>query len=284
MVPGPICWDRNVPPGRSTRAVCAQSVRTGCRLTTRSNEASRKGSGPSGSTATTVAPTRRRVRRATSTLGGQPSVAVSSFGGCGTSASTSPPPVSTSSAAVARAIRSATSRAYPHCGRSSVARPASQSKPHPSIGAAAASAINSSAFRRSVMAVSLTGRPPDRQLICRPPRPRRTGRVRADPSEPLIARPTGPQVGRTRRVGSRAGRRGAGNAGRHAGPATCDRQRGACNAVSAVRVRGAGGRSRRCRWRARRGRPSRCGRCRTGASAGRPGARRCHRRRARPTR
>src|SRR3954466_12717240 len=40
---GPTCWEKYAPPGRSTRAIPAQSVVTGWRLETRSNTSSPKG-------------------------------------------------------------------------------------------------------------------------------------------------------------------------------------------------------------------------------------------------
>ena len=61
--------------------------------------------------ATTRAPSGCNRVRATSTLGHHPSVATRSAGGRATVASTSPPPVSMSSAASARAMRSPISRA-----------------------------------------------------------------------------------------------------------------------------------------------------------------------------
>src|SRR6202012_1254680 len=76
----------------------------------------------------------------TSALGHHPSVATRRLGGDTTMASTSPPPVSTSSAASASAIRSPNMRAYPHGGRSSVARPSNHEKSPPSTGTPAPSA------------------------------------------------------------------------------------------------------------------------------------------------
>ncbi len=84
---------------------------------------------------------------ALATFGGQPSVATVSGGNSGAQARTSPPPVWMSSAADAPASRSPMARAYPHGGRSSVARPSNQEKSHPSTDAAAASATRSSKVR-----------------------------------------------------------------------------------------------------------------------------------------
>ena len=70
-----------------------------------------KGSVGESAAATTQAPDGRNVLRAASTLGHHPSVATRSAGGRATVASTSPPPVSMSSAAVARAMRSPIRRA-----------------------------------------------------------------------------------------------------------------------------------------------------------------------------
>src|SRR5690606_15227879 len=84
----------------------------------------------------------RAVARAT--FGGQASVATVTGGSFGAAASTSPPPVWRSSAAWARPSRSAIARAYPPEGRSSVARPSSQEKSHPSTETASASATRAS--------------------------------------------------------------------------------------------------------------------------------------------
>ncbi len=85
------------------------------------------------------------------TFGGRASVATHSGGRAGIPASTSPPPVCTSSAAAARAMRSPMARWYPHEGRASVARPSNHEKSHPSVGSASASATSSSNERDSIM-------------------------------------------------------------------------------------------------------------------------------------
>src|SRR4051794_5529142 len=69
-----------------------------------------------------------------------------------TPASTSPPPVWMSSARVAAARRSRSRRWYPHDGRSSVARPSSHPKSHPSTDAASAS-FNSESNERAIVPV-----------------------------------------------------------------------------------------------------------------------------------
>src|SRR5436190_7078233 len=134
LEPAPTCCERYVPPGRRTRAISGQTATVGCRLTTRSNDASRNGRPASSSAAITDAPSGRRFRFAAAMFGGHDSVAASIGGGRGIPASTSPPPVWTSSAAAVRAIRFASSREYPHRGRSSVARPSNQEKSQPSSG------------------------------------------------------------------------------------------------------------------------------------------------------
>jgi hypothetical protein len=109
-LPAPICCDRNVPPGRSTRAIAGQNVARGWRLMTRSNASPRNGSsGPSA--ATTCAPRPRSRFAATETLGRHGSVATVSDGSAPTPASISPPPVSTSSSASTPGRRAATMRA-----------------------------------------------------------------------------------------------------------------------------------------------------------------------------
>src|SRR5215475_37877 len=82
-------------------------------------------------------------------FGGQDSVATSTWGAAGTVARTSPPPVCRSSAAASRTrasarIRSPSILAYPHGGRSSVARPSNQEKSQPATSIAAPSASRSS--------------------------------------------------------------------------------------------------------------------------------------------
>ncbi len=81
---------------------------------------------------------------ARATFGGHDSVATATGGKPGASASTSPPPVWMSREADASLSRSPSSRAYPHGGRSSVARPSSQPKSQPVTSASSPSAISSS--------------------------------------------------------------------------------------------------------------------------------------------
>ncbi len=100
-----------MPPGASTRAISSHQAVTGCRLTTRSNVSSAKGSGGSSESATTATPRGRSRVVARATFGGQDSVATVRGGSTGAEASTSPPPVWMSSAAPARAIRPAMARA-----------------------------------------------------------------------------------------------------------------------------------------------------------------------------
>src|SRR5690625_2911876 len=92
---------------------------------------SSKGSGASSSTCTTSPPSGMSRSRARSRFGSHDSVARSTGGAGGIPATTSPPPVCTASIAEARAGRSPTRRAYPHGGRSSLARPWNQLKSHP---------------------------------------------------------------------------------------------------------------------------------------------------------
>ncbi len=109
--PAPTCWEKKVPPGRSTRAISGHTSSTGCLLTTRSKESAGNGRAASSATWTTRAPSGASFRRASSTFGGHDSVAARTGGGAGIPASTSPPPVWMSSAARARPIRSAIIRA-----------------------------------------------------------------------------------------------------------------------------------------------------------------------------
>ena len=140
---GPMCWAKYVPSSIRTRAISCQFGLTGWRLLTSSKSASGNGRGCFGSTGTTSTPRCDNRRRARSMFGGHPSVTTILGGSCGTSAMISPPPVSMSKADATRARRDASSREYPHGGRSSVARPSSQSKLHPETSATAASSARS---------------------------------------------------------------------------------------------------------------------------------------------
>jgi hypothetical protein len=109
--PAPTNWEKKVPPGRSTRVISGHTSSTGCLLTTRSKDSAGNGSGATSATWTTRPPRGARFCRASSAFGGHDSVAARTAGGCVIPASTSPPPVWMSSAARARAIRSAIIRA-----------------------------------------------------------------------------------------------------------------------------------------------------------------------------
>ena len=116
---GPMRWAKYVPSSISTRAISCQFELTGWRLLTSSKPASGNGR------AVSARRVRRRRRGATqatarSMFGGHPSVTTILGGSCGTSAMISPPPVSMSKADATWARRDASSREYPHEGRSSV--------------------------------------------------------------------------------------------------------------------------------------------------------------------
>jgi len=113
--------------------------RTGCREVTRSNSASGSGRSLPSSVPYTSTPRGPKSSRARAAFGGQASVTHIRAGSVGASATTSPPPVSISSAALAVPSRAASIRAYPHGGRSSVALLSSQPKPQPVTSAASAS-------------------------------------------------------------------------------------------------------------------------------------------------
>ena len=140
--------------------------------------------------AATTASKRPRFRRTIAALGGHDSVAAMRSGRGSApsriSASTSPPPVWRSRSELAPAARRVSNRAYPHGGRSSVARPSSHAKLQPSTGAAAASATRASKSWRDTAPVSsiTTGAAVLRSLHGRPtdptaPRLDRRGRRRA---------------------------------------------------------------------------------------------------------
>jgi hypothetical protein len=127
----PTCWEKYVPPGRSTRAISAHQVVAGCRLTTRSKASPPNGSGGLPGSATTATP-----------RGCSSRVALSMFGGHGQRGQRLRPG---EHLAAGLAVQRGAGRAI----RSSVTRPSSPEKFQPTIGAASASATRSSSERGS---------------------------------------------------------------------------------------------------------------------------------------
>jgi len=149
----PTCCVSNAPPGRRTRATSfhqtsasAESARprSPWRLSTKSKVSDRNGSLGVPSVSTTWTPRGRSRSLATPTLGFHASVATIRGGKRSMYARTSPPPVSMSMAVDAAARADRARRLYSQVGRSSVARPRSQSKFQPTTGARSASATSRS--------------------------------------------------------------------------------------------------------------------------------------------